>query len=59
MKKQATTRKVTVKNSRFVDAARISVASRATRHAQVAQHAQKSGVVEELVEANKKRSSNQ
>jgi len=58
MKKQATTRKISVKNSRFIAAMRASVATRTDRHAQIVEHAQRSGVVETLVKVNRKKATN-
>jgi hypothetical protein len=58
MKKKATTRKVTVRNSRFMAAMQESVATRTARHARIADQVKSSGVVETLVKVNKKKVSN-
>ena len=52
MKKKATTRKVTVRNSEFAAAVRQAVAGRADTHARVAEKVRSTGIVEKLVKVN-------
>jgi hypothetical protein len=53
MKKKATTRKLTVRNSEFAAAVRQAVAGRAHSHDRVIDKVRSTGIVEKLVEANK------
>ncbi len=59
MKKKATTRKVTVRNGRFAAVVRNAVAVRTGSHARMVEEAHSSGVIEKLVEANKKKAASQ
>jgi hypothetical protein len=54
MKKKATTRKVTVRNGRFAAVVRDAVAVRTGSHARMVEDAHSSGIIEKLIDANKK-----
>ena len=54
MKRKATSRKVVVRNGRFVEAVRSAVATRRETHDRIVEEARSSGIIEKLVEINKK-----
>ena len=56
MRKKATSRKVTVKNGRFVAAVRESVAIRKDSHTRIVENARSSGMIRTVVEMNEGKS---
>lgn len=59
MEKKATIRKVVVRNRRALDAIKESIASRAAIGQRELEHARSSGLLDELLKANKKSSTQQ
>ena len=53
MKKKATSRKVVVRNSRFVEAVRGAIGRRRETHDRIVEEARSAGIIQKLVEINK------